>query len=102
VFAVSSLLHLDRDSGIRALSEFYRVLKNGGLLFLLTTVGNGIEELNERPWLKKAGIEYWYFYHWEKADLLKQVKKIGFKIQSQEEEKVLENRPSGIFVIAQK
>ena len=102
VFAASCILHLDRSDGITAIKEFYRVLKTGGWLFLATTCGDGDEELNERPWLQEAGIECWYFYHWQRSDLATQVEDAGLSITACSEEVVIEGRPPFLFMTAQK
>jgi ubiquinone/menaquinone biosynthesis C-methylase UbiE len=102
VMASNIILHLDQANGVKAIREFFRVLKGDGRLFLVTTVGDGAEELNERPWLKAHGIECWYFYHWKKEALRDELIKAGFKIEKWTEQQLIDNRPAAAFITARK
>jgi SAM-dependent methyltransferase len=102
VLACNSVLHLDRSDGIKALSEFNRVLKRGGKMLLVTTLGNGDEELNQRAWLKEHGIDCWYFYHWQPDDLRQQVESAGFQILKVHQQELIAGRPPVAYLSASK
>ncbi|MFH1355522.1 MAG: class I SAM-dependent methyltransferase [bacterium] len=102
VFCSFALLHLNKADGCAALSEFTRVLKKRGLLFLGTTIQDGNDEYYTHKTARKLNLPGIYFYHWKYEELLDELNKLKINIKHETLAKPIENRPGVIILIGKK
>lgn len=73
ILCYNTALHLNKQDLSTTTSEFYHLLKTGGVLFLSTKEGDG-EDVKERDNGKK------HFYLYRKSFLVEQLSKKGFEV----------------------
>ncbi|MBU1916651.1 class I SAM-dependent methyltransferase [bacterium] len=102
VFCSFALLHLNNKDGYLALTEFTRVLKKNGALFLGTTIQEGNEEYYTHKTARKLNLPGIYFHHWDCDELLKTIKQLNYSIENKTLSKPIENRPGVIVLLGKK
>jgi ubiquinone/menaquinone biosynthesis C-methylase UbiE len=88
VWACASLLNLTKEDAPKAVSEFARLIKNGGALFVSVKKGKG-----ERMVLDKAGERFFSF--WEEEELRSLIEAGGFNVQAIDTREVLKAQTDG-------
>ena len=66
IWCCASLLHLQRDQTVRALREFRRVLKEGGICCIIVKEGNGEEVVED----KKGRTRFFTYFQQEEMEEL--------------------------------
>jgi len=102
VFCSFALLHLNKKDGGLALSEFTRVLRKNGLLFLGTTIQDGNDEFYTHKKARNLDLPGIYFYHWQCDELLETFKKLKFELMHKTLASPLKDRPGIIIYIGRK
>lgn len=102
VFSSCVLLHKNKQEGIKAITEFVRILRPQGSLFLITTIQDGREEIYTHQALQDIGVHDLYFYHWAKKDLLDEINLSTLQIKQLSQVQIKEGRPDVIIIQATK
>lgn len=90
-----SILHCNKEKGIRVLNEFKRVLKSESELFIVISCSeNAYEEFYTHMVAREINLDPIYFYHWNEDDFKNELNKLGFKITHWEKKINHPERPS--------
>lgn len=100
VFASFSLVHVNLETGARAIAEFARVLKPNGRLFLGTGVDRGQEEFVSAPVLTEASVPSLYFHYWDRKVLRNLLASSHLKVESWVEKELSPGRPVAALITA--
>lgn len=76
VWACASFLHIEKKEAQRTLREFYRVLKNNGILYISTMKGSfdGLRKNEKLKWADR------HFSDYEEQELIQKAQEVGFEI----------------------
>lgn len=85
IWAVASLLHVPKKDIPRVLSESYRVLNRGGIMYASVKVGEGAEIKIDKRYDESAFKFYSYF---QPAEFERFVRGVGFKVLESQEKTI--------------
>jgi len=97
IWACASFLHIPRKGGQKTLNEFYRVLRENGLMYISVKEGSGETFVKSSQYGEKER----YFVYYSSTELRKLIENSGFKIIKEIIEKE-KNRDNWINIFAKK
>lgn len=101
IISLCSLLHLSRDEGIKALKEFYRIIKPNGLILIATSVSvNTVEKA--KPLFGKYGLPSVYQHDRIRENLYKDLQMANLSFYICDEIEIVKGAPLVSVIIAQR
>ena len=97
IWAMASLVHVDRKDILKVLKGFYKVLSLDGILYISVKEGEGDEEIRQ----EKYSNEPRHFFYYTENEFKEYLEKVGFSILESEVNQ-LENGTKWLEIYAKK